>query len=448
MYTIKPNSLIAKATFENGIKKTNVGAVGGYCALRWFITATSKSRQRHRTLDFENNGRDHLQVSGNSSDISNKVSGPDSCNLADRDRRNKNNRKFAPSSIRYLHNVTKPRFRFTVAEAYCPKKRYEYDHQERTPRDSRNDILGGRLGRAHTGEDSFFIKEWTSDGPLKGSLAFAVADGVGGWAAIGVNPSKFSHGLCERMASEFKRTEDALSLQDPNSETYHDDRTTTASPQSLLTSAYKSLKDEGDSYAGGSTACVGVASAFTGMLSIANIGDSGFFIFRQRRVYRRSTPQTHQFNTPFQLSIVPKSMAKRRGRSPISDDPQDADLSQHQLKHGDVVVLATDGLTDNVFAQEILKVVTNGMWHSRSWIHEDEAAIDDLEPVDLQAGAQEIAQNLVRAGINASLDPNSESPFTLRLRQEMGFVAPGGKPDDITVLVMLVEELNHDGDGL
>jgi len=253
-----------------------------------------------------------------------------------------------------------------------------------------------------------------------------------------VDPAKFSHALCEEMSQEFAR-QHRITTTTTSDEKAND----LPSPRDLLKAAYSNLKTYGDEYAGSSTACVAVASSETGVINIANLGDSGYFVFRQGRVYRRSHAQTHQFNTPFQLSIVPQHILSRRpDKRPISDDPYHADVTRHQLQHGDVVVLATDGLTDNVFAQDILKLVTSEMVSSSSWYIND--TNQQIECSGTMHGAEYIAKNLVKIGSNASLDPNGLSPFTLRLRQDMGIVAPGGKPDDITVVVMLVEDVGYE----
>ena len=41
------------------------------------------------------------------------------------------------------------------------------------------------------------------------------------------------------------------------------------------------------------------------MLHTANIGDSGFRVFRGGVVVHRSTEQQHYFNTPYQLALPP-----------------------------------------------------------------------------------------------------------------------------------------------
>lgn len=315
-----------------------------------------------------------------------------------------------------------PRFTYKVAEAYAAKSRLDDDGPPKPP-------PGGRAG---TGEDSFFRAKWTRQGAERGAVSLGVADGVGGWATIGIDPSRFSHSLCKRMASLFAS---------------HDGEQQPVSPLYLLDTAFDELVSKGEEYAGGSTACVGVASARSGVLRTANLGDSGFFVLRKGRIYARSEPQTHKFNTPYQLAIVPQKMlreheARHGGSRQICDMPTDADTDHVQLEHGDVVVFATDGLTDNLYAHEVLSLVTQGMLEYKSWYLTDREHIDAAS--DPSHGCQAIARALVRAAMNASLDPNLNSPFAAQLRKDLGFLSQGGKPDDITVLVLTVCDNEHE----
>ncbi len=63
--------------------------------------------------------------------------------------------------------------------------------------------------------------------------------------------------------------------------------------------------------AGGSTAVVGLLTP-DGVLDVANLGDSGFIHLRLNAVHSASEPQTHAFNTPFQLSIIPPHSSSAR----------------------------------------------------------------------------------------------------------------------------------------
>ncbi|KAJ6783671.1 hypothetical protein PWT90_06741 [Aphanocladium album] len=214
--------------------------------------------------------------------------------------------------------------------------------------------------------------------------------------------------------------------------------------------------------AGGSTACVAVASP-DGRLDVANLGDSGFLHLRLNAVHTYSEPQTHAFNTPFQLSIVPPSVAARMaafGGTQLSDLPRDADVSQHRLRHGDVLVLATDGVLDNLFNQDVLRVASRVMGSTGAWTMSEAGQVqvaDDLEgiigspvkpsrvpgkqPASAVTLQSLLATELVLAAKRASVNTKQDGPFAKEVQkyypQENWH---GGKIDDICVVAVVVVE--------
>ena len=76
----------------------------------------------------------------------------------------------------------------------------------------------------------------------------------------------------------------------------------------------------------------------------ANLGDSGFVVVRNNEIVHRSIEQQHYFNCPFQLAILPGEQENLL----MQDKPESASQSQFKLIEGDLIVLATDGLWDNL----------------------------------------------------------------------------------------------------
>jgi protein phosphatase PTC7 len=70
-------------------------------------------------------------------------------------------------------------------------------------------------------------------------------------------------------------------------------------------------------------------------------------------VVHRSQEQQHYFNTPFQLSIAPSTL---QGLV-LSDSPSSAVTSSFTVEEGDVVLVGTDGLFDNLNDDMILQHV-------------------------------------------------------------------------------------------
>jgi hypothetical protein len=89
-------------------------------------------------------------------------------------------------------------------------------------------------------------------------------------------------------------------------------------------------------------------------LHTANLGDSGFLIARAKEGEDKlellfKTPfQQHDFNTPFQLSTMGP------------DEPWHADVEKFVVENGDILVMGTDGLWDNVYDADVLEALSSG----------------------------------------------------------------------------------------
>jgi protein phosphatase PTC7 len=85
----------------------------------------------------------------------------------------------------------------------------------------------------------------------------------------------------------------------------------------------------------------------------ANLGDSGYLIYRNEKIIHKSKEQTHAFNTPYQLTLLPDNLDLNLF---IKDTPEHCDFHKLELETGDVILLATDGLWDNMPDLQILEV--------------------------------------------------------------------------------------------
>jgi serine/threonine protein phosphatase PrpC len=98
---------------------------------------------------------------------------------------------------------------------------------------------------------------------------------------------------------------------------------------------------------GSATFCIvaldDASSAAAVTLRVANIGDSGFMVLRDGRLVFRSEEQQHGFNHPFQLATRDEGNAVAEAQSYTLE-----------LQLGDVVVVGSDGLFDNVFDETIV----------------------------------------------------------------------------------------------
>ncbi|CEJ90149.1 Putative 5-azacytidine resistance protein azr1 [[Torrubiella] hemipterigena] len=337
-------------------------------------------------------------------------------------------------------STSSPKFSYNIAASFIAKDR-PYDpsthvfhfnpyNRIQPPRNRK------RSSRPDSGHDAFFVSRVNDSG----AVAFGVADGVGGWVDSGVDPADFSHGFCDYMAAA----------------AYEHKGSTALTARSLMQAGYDAVCNDKSLSAGGSTACVAVASP-DGVLDVANLGDSGFIQMRLNAVNTYSEPQTHAFNTPYQLSIVPPSVAARMaafGGTQLSDLPRDADVTHHNLRHGDILMFATDGVFDNLFHHDILRIVSRVMTSAKAWEVAKSGSVNvgsNLEtivksPLETKLSHSVtlqslLATELVLAAKRASVNTKMDGPFAKEVQKYYPHENwHGGKVDDICVVVAVVCE--------
>ncbi|KAI3885466.1 hypothetical protein MKX03_036358 [Papaver bracteatum] len=210
-----------------------------------------------------------------------------------------------------------------------------------------------------------------------------VADGVGQWSLEGINAGLYAQELMENCGRIVSVSE-SIKVTEPD--------------KVIIGSVAKARS------LGSSTILV---AYFDGQVfHAANIGDSGFIIIRNGTVFRRSSPMLHGFNFPLQIE---------RGDDPTSMiEKYDIDLDE-----GDVIIAATDGLFDNLYEQEIALIVSKSL----------EANLKPKEIADFLANrAQEVGKSKL-----------GRSPFADAAKAAGYTSYSGGKLDDVTVIVSVVQ---------
>ena len=191
------------------------------------------------------------------------------------------------------------------------------------------------------------------------------------------------------------------------------------------------------------------------ILTYLSLGDSGFAQLRLNAVHYYSNPQTHAFNTPYQLSIIPPKILARSkifGGQPLSDYPRDASVTDHQVRHGDVLVFATDGVWDNLSSIDVLRIVSRHMTSFHAW-HVGEKGLevsDHIRDLTIEGGIpkehENTLQTLLAVTITgeaklASLNTRRDGPFAREVKKFYPSEEyHGGKVDDICAVVALVVE--------
>lgn len=221
----------------------------------------------------------------------------------------------------------------------------------------------------NTGEDAFFVE----------GNAIGVFDGVSGaFETRGVDPRRYS----QRLAAKTR------------------DLVRELGAQNVVRAAYEAAATNAE--VGASTACVVGMDRYRRLFGI-NLGDSGVRVVRGDKLVFRTKEQQHFFNCPYQLG------------TDSEDGLAMGQNVQQKVEAGDWVIVATDGLFDNVGDAEIVRMAG--------------------EATD----AAQLAEMLGESASARGLDKTFESPFMQAARQA-GVAWEGGKADDVTVVVARVEE--------
>ncbi|RCH78281.1 hypothetical protein CU098_000463, partial [Rhizopus stolonifer] len=296
------------------------------------------------------------------------------------------------------NNAASEKFQFIAYAAWHPKTRQKPVSQKKVPYWKEHQ----KPGKVDAGEDAFFQTN-TPEG-----LAIGVADGVGGWGLVGVDPALFSWTLMDNAALVAK-TEKSIDAHQ------------------ILDIAFYELRKSGKVAAGSSTACILNLSKTTGQMTTCNLGDSAFVLVRDKKIVYESPSQQHYFNCPYQLTVVPDTYPNRDQL--VTDMPKDADNKSFFLKEGDLILLATDGYFDNMYSEETLEMINEGM----KPILENENKDDEL----VSSTIRSLAKSLTDRARRLSLNPKRLSPWA-KAAQAHGSNYRGGKVDDITCIVTLV----------
>ncbi|KAK5072503.1 Protein phosphatase 2C 7 [Lithohypha guttulata] len=359
------------------------------------------------------------------------------------------------TSTRHAQRATSaiPHISLHIAAASSGKGR-KYDPEKSTvdfvpdgtntlPAQTSGNVYQRRRNRPDSGEDAYFV---ASVGRDTTTIALGVCDGVGGWQEQGINPADFSHGLCGYMAEHALTWPSTNKSDESTIENLH--------PKKLLHAGYDDTLADKEIRAGGATACVAVADG-SGRMRTANLGDSGFVHIRLGAVHTQSPPQTHAFNTPYQLSKTPPEIMTQAaifGGLPLNDSPDRADVADNQLQHGDIVIFATDGVWDNLSSQDVLTIVSQQMRDAKAWERTEKGLTVNTLISDLvQPGSSDkrngaslqsvLASHIVGEAKAASMDRKRDGPFAKAVQREYPMDRwHGGKVDDITVLVLVAVE--------
>jgi serine/threonine protein phosphatase PrpC len=281
------------------------------------------------------------------------------------------------------------------------------------------------------GADSYFMANT--------GTAVGVADGVGEWEwRFKCNPRAFADELMWGAQAE---AQDIAQNQSLNA---------AEAAVRALRRGYHEAKSIGSS-----TALVAILNSAKSLLGVANLGDSTLIQLRRdwsvsQRHFRcvtRTSEQQHSFNCPYQLRCIPTEADYPRliaeGKQALvravqrcsnkEDVPEDAEKYILPVMVGDLLVLGTDGVFDNLHDEEVCELVSQSI-----------SPLEAQETFHLKGGRffgsseglqttapERLAMAVAEAARYRSQDNSIKSPFSVHA-SKAGLCHVGGKMDDIT----------------
>ena len=224
------------------------------------------------------------------------------------------------------------------------------------------------------GEDATFIKGRT----------FGVFDGVSGAEKLDGVPL-----YSRTLASEMKK------MVSDNGDTVQD-----------LTVYLATAASYADSAATGASTAVVASIGENGFLQALNVGDSACYVIRDAKITAKTREISHYWECPYQLS------------EDSPDQPKDGTKLNVELIPGDVIIMGSDGIFDNVSDDILLDTIVNS---------------SNLKPTPLAKKICDVSRTL-------SLDKNSVTPYS-KQAQRRGDAdyrdGLGGKVDDVSCIVVV-----------
>lgn len=261
-----------------------------------------------------------------------------------------------------------------------------------------------------------------------------VADGVGSWREYDIDPREFSRSLMEECQSILLEAADGYSsglLQQMQ----------VIPPALLMAQAYDRVKAR--NIIGSCTACIALFDSVRHQFHFSNLGDSGLILLRHidsdvagSLKRDRNTPrperksdlqisfvsqqQLRSFNHPYQLGWTGEELDEYESTS-FKSAKASCNTSLH-VRRGDIIIMATDGLFDNVDLDEIRSIVLN--WEERNgFIRQGDTAArehrwamgNSLAPYSAET-VSELAEELCMRARENSLKRDVDSPFAVRVQ--------------------------------
>ena len=294
---------------------------------------------------------------------------------------------------------------------------------QRTSRGLNTHVTGSRSTEPWASAPSLVVASHAMPGPSKkrsedasvvspSTNTLAVLDGVGGWSRVpDANPAEFSARLADKVAEAAVSSWNG-GKGDNGGRAWGDD----AHRVVRLAQEAGDAMDAESIHLGSATLCLAcLGPQNDGAVHVYNLGDS------EARVLARRDGESSDFEIVDSTQNGPSSqivfnMPYQFGRN--GNEIGDGSLFSFAANPGDLVLLTTDGVHDNLFDPELESLVSECLGQA------DLATMDEVELKDLLDTA---AMRLV---VTARYFSESDRPSP--------FSNLGGKPDDTTVVLAVV----------
>lgn len=228
-----------------------------------------------------------------------------------------------------------------------------------------------------------------------------VADGVSGWSGAHANSGLFARSFLENISRNFSE------LSFKNADNLQNIKEDDLSKN--LDDAYKDsiqiMKSE--DFKGSSTLLVGMI--IDKNLKIMSIGDSKIFVIRNGEIMI-SNPEQYIAN------LCPEQVGTTKTDKLPSSVVQYQDF---ELEQDDLILVCSDGVTDNLYTDEILEIINKKLNKDKS-------------------NLQEVSNSLLYKTKSIAFDNYCVCPYVEKVNELSNQFITGGKIDDISICISKV----------
>lgn len=228
-----------------------------------------------------------------------------------------------------------------------------------------------------------------------------VADGVSGYSGEHADSGLFARSILENISRYFTE----LSLK-------HSDNLKRLSDSEILRDMDLSFQDslkvmEFEKLRGSSTLLVGMIIDTT--LKVLSLGDSKIFVIRDKQIAYTNKEQYISVMCPQQVGTnFPEKLPSKV-----------VEITDIQLQNDDIILICSDGLTDNMYPDEILQFIN------------DRLNID-------KTNLQQVTNDLLKETKSIAFDSYCVSPYVEKVNELHNQFIQGGKLDDISICISKV----------